>query len=384
MHAYKPSDLYNRYVQNSAGEAFEDGSLSETSYQKVLEAYPSALYTPDLFIRIGIGFVSLFAVLFFGLLVGLASLQSSESGYIGACFFIGLSCYGVLELLLKNKQYYNAGVDNILLLSVVCFMAAAMGILTKEAAPVYWVMIPVCLLLSIRFADAFMALLAYVALLIAVLYLCLYTGSAGKYLAPFVLMLVSAFVYRLMHAALKRERWLVYARCFDTVKLFSLVGAYAAGNYYMVKEMGDTFLNGGVPAAYLPAGWLFWLLTAVIPTGYLIHGIRSRQLLFVRLGLLLLIASVLTFRYYHSIMPAEVALVLAGAVLLVLGWWLLWYLKTAKQGFTAAVPARPGKDRLRTKSLILLQVIGKKGAAPQHTADFGGGTSGGGGASSDY
>src|SRR5881275_1468492 len=100
MQAYKHKDLCNKLVQQKASEAFEAQHISAETYKTILEAHPSALYTPNFFIRIALGLLTIVAVFFFGLLVWLITGASNDYAFVVLFVFLCIVCYTALELLI--------------------------------------------------------------------------------------------------------------------------------------------------------------------------------------------------------------------------------------------------------------------------------------------
>jgi uncharacterized membrane protein YgcG len=98
------------------------------------------------------------------------------------------------------------------------------------------------------------------------------------------------------------------------------------------------------------------------------------------------VATCCTIRYYHAVLPYEIALILSGSVLLLSGYLLIRHLKIPRYGFVAS--ADSGSDRkklLAAEAALLVQLFGKAHASPtENNTSFGGGSSGGGGASGNY
>src|SRR6476620_6012270 len=121
MQAYRRSDLYNRYVHREATEALQTGCINSESHNKILLACPSKLYTPNYFIRIALAVLTIVAVLFSALLLWLVSSPPGTSAITKLLILLAIVCYIMLELLVKRKQYYNAGVDNTLMTMAIVF-----------------------------------------------------------------------------------------------------------------------------------------------------------------------------------------------------------------------------------------------------------------------
>src|SRR5215203_4733407 len=110
MQIYKPSQLYNRHVHEQASDAVEEHLLSRESFQKIKEAYPDTLYTPNFFIRIALALLTAVAVLCSAGILGLM-FWSSDDSYMSSLVFLAFLCYGALELFVQKKWFYDAGVD---------------------------------------------------------------------------------------------------------------------------------------------------------------------------------------------------------------------------------------------------------------------------------
>ena len=206
MQIYSNTDLHNKYVQEQASEAFLDKKISAEAYKNILERYRSRLYTPNYFIRIASGALTLVAVVFSALLLGLVFQPSGSGGSIGLFFSFSVINYAALELLVKKNHYYNAGVDNLLLFFSAAFIVGTFMVkeYTYQNVAVSGVAMVVCVLLSVRFVDAFMSLLGYMALFVFVFLLYLQFGNIAKATAPFLMMIMSAVVYIIMILSYKK------------------------------------------------------------------------------------------------------------------------------------------------------------------------------------
>lgn len=384
MQSYKYKDLYNKLVQQKSSEAFEAQHINAETYRTILEAHPSALYTPNFFIRIALGSLTIVAVFFFGLLVWLVSGASSDDAFVFLFVFLCIACYAVLELLVSTKRYYNAGVDNVLMCCCIIFLIAAFLVadFANNDVILSGVMILFCLWFCVRFADGFMGTLSYASLYIFVMLLCAKAGVAGKAFAPFILMFTSAVVFIIANRSFKKESLLIYHFSCKAVKLLALILFYVSANYFVVNEAGTQLFSftASMPAAF---AIIYWIFTVFIPVAYIIYGIIKRDHLFIRTGVILVIASILTIRYYYSLLPAETEMLIGGLLLVVISYALIKYLRTVKHGFTFQNMNRNKKDLLNAEALIIGQVFGKQ--SNKHEGfEFGGGSSGGAGASGSF
>src|SRR5205809_6506587 len=119
MHSYSVTDLNNMYVQRGTEEAFDAGILSKESNEKIKTSYPCRLYTPNFFIRIALSLLCIVCITFATLLLFLIVYSSSDDIIPFILFIMFGLCYGLLEYLVKQKKYFNAGIDNTFQLYVI-------------------------------------------------------------------------------------------------------------------------------------------------------------------------------------------------------------------------------------------------------------------------
>ncbi len=385
MKAYQNSDLLNKALHEQASEAFHTGCIDEATYRNILLSHPVKLYTPNYFIRIALAVLTLVAILFSAALLTLITGFGNGVAAIVVCLIMAFACYFSLELFVKNKRYYNAGIDNMLMIAVVSFLLGTFfiedlnhqDIIASAMATVFF------LWMCIHYTDAFMAMLAFVSLFTCLFFVCMLAGPAAILYMPFIMAAFSAIVYFFVQRIARRKHAFFYVFCCDAVRLVCLLGFYASLNYFVVKEVGGSLLTGGAAIAALPMGWLFWLFTAAIPPAYILWGIKTKDLLLIRTGLFLLAIAVFTVRYYYSAMPVEGWMLIAGLSLVATSYALIKLLRTPRLGFTFEKSYESNDNLLNLEALIIAQTSGKI-AAPDTGFQFGGGSGGGGGATGNF
>ncbi|QEC68479.1 hypothetical protein FRZ67_14620 [Panacibacter ginsenosidivorans] len=381
MTAYGNTNLYNKYVQEQASAAFRNKCIDENAYRNILEKHAHTLYTPNYFIRIGLALLTIMALTFSLVLLWLITRASSDDAIIGLLIFFAVLCYGLLELMVKQKKYYNAGIDNILMTAIVLLIISAF--LVNDFDNNYEVIscttMLVCLWLAIRFNDAFMAILAYAATITFFFLLYIKLGSVSKLTAPFVLMVFAVLIYLYIQQLLSIHKLVIYKYCMQWVTLLTLITFYAAGNYFAVDRLSMEMFGTSIVM-----GWLFWIFTLGAPPAYIFYGLKQKENMFYRTGFVLMVAGILTVRYYHTVLSAEVAMIIFGILLIAISYTLIKYLSTPKKGFTFEDDGYRNKNLLNAEALIIAQVVGKKATVEQDGVQFGGGSSGGAGASGEY
>ncbi len=120
--------------------------------------------------------------------------------------------------------------------------------------------------------------------------------------------------------------------------------------------------------------------------GYVVAGIRKKDVILLWTGLGLVAGAVFTVRYYYHILPAELAMIAAGSILIIGAYGLIRYLQPSKHGFTSLAPDEPHLlANLPVESLILAETFRSVATPPtDQGGSFGGGSGGGAGASGTY
>jgi hypothetical protein len=382
MIAYKPGAFYHRHIHSQATEALGKGVIDHATYDRIVEAYPNTLYTPNFFVRLGLFLLALLAV---ACGTGLLMLMSAggEHAIRVMVVFAGLGAFGALEGFIRARSPFRAGLDDGLLYAGVCLVYGGIVFDVHGIGPSLQclILLIITLVSCIRYVDALMGLVAYASLLGLIYFNLVHWGDTGRALLPFIMMIASLAPRPLLNNLAKRETTLPWRSCVHLVQASTLVAFYLAGNYYVVREANA--LISGVPGP-IPLAWLWWTLTILTPFLYIAWGIRKKDSLFLWVGMALVTTAVFTFRYYYHVLPAELAMVIAGAVLIVLAYILIRYLRIPRNGFTSAPSDEPHPlDTPLVEGLIVAETF-----QPQQPADaglqFGGGSGGGGGAGGQY
>jgi hypothetical protein len=240
----------------------------------------------------------------------------------------------------------------------------------------------ISLWLSIRFTDAFMAMVSYCCFIVFTFLLYIKAGDVAKTTAPFMIMIVSALIYFTTKKNYSEKKF-IYKFCFQAVLVLALISFYAAGNYFIVKELGNqTFqLTSNDP---IPLGWLFWIFTLIIPPVYIIYGIIKKDFLVMRTGLGLIAATVFTVRHYYYLLPAELEMLIGGLILIGVSYALIKYLTTPKYGYTSENTSSNKRRIINIEALVISETFNTRPATEGSSNLYGGGSGGGGGATGQY
>jgi len=383
MIAYKAIYLDNREVREQADEALSKKIITQEESGLIYGAYPYNLYTPNFFIRVGLFLLTVLALL---CCLGLFMLVSGNDKSMGSLFiFFGLLSYGALELFIHVRGIYKAGIDDALLLIAGLMIVIGTNILSSHTSPLMesGMILVLAFWGFVRYADRLMAVVSIAAFLCLIFYR-LGESPIGRALLPFVVMVVSAALYLLFTRLSAMYRLRFYRSGLVLLRFAALLSFYAAGNYYVVREVNAFISHQSGPIAL---GFLWWTLTGLVPILYIVRGIQKKDPVFLWTGLGSVAAAVFTVRYYYHILPAELAMIICGCILIAGAWSLIHYLHVPKSGFTSANvhdfdPAV--LEGLPIEGVILAESFRPAAGPVDKGVHYGGGTSGGGGAGGGY
>lgn len=381
MIAYNRQALDNSEIQQQAAKALGKSVITQGEYNKIAEAYPFKLYAPNVFVRIGIFLLTVLAVACGLGLFLLITMGAGDRGIGFILIFWGIASYGAVEFFIHARGVYRAGVDDALLWLAGGLLFGGIELLFYNISPA--IQSTIILLLAawgvVRYADRLMALVAYGAS-INLLFHLLITHNT---ILPFVVMAFSIIAYLLFTNLSNATSLRHYYSCLSLLRMAALLTFYLSGNYYVVENINASLRGEAAPVAL---SWLWWTFTGVVPVAYIFIAIRKKDPILLWTGLGLVAAAVFTVRYYYHILPAELAMIIAGSILIVGAYGLIRYLQTPKHGFTSMAPDEPHPlEHLPVESLILAETFKSTPAQPSDQSNpFGGGSGGGGGAGGTY
>ncbi len=324
--AYDIQEVKNKYSLTKITSWFQGGLIDEAQWEASKVRYKTNLFMPSFFMRIllfiatilGISTILGPLVLIFDIdnevavrimlvLVGLVSVLFIEfkmikgnhhfkSGVTEAGYYIGLLFiyFGVLSFDEFDEKVYVS-------IAFLTFLAASIRYLDLVCLAA-----AVCSFVFLIFLF-FHAMLSMIPFLMIGVFLGLFFGS------------------RILHQRADTLLWENHFTLFDTLALLLI---YLAGNYFVVREMSMGMMGFDlVEGEDIPFAFLFYTLTFLIPVLYLAIGVIKKQTLLIRVGVLAILLSVVTIKYYYSIGYPEVAVTLAGGALILISLSLMKYLK---------------------------------------------------------
>lgn len=378
MTAYNTTTLENLYIHQQIDDAVDEKYMPIEVAEAIKLQKPVDLYMPNYFVKIGFGFLTFFIIVSTaGLFVLFFNIN-----YLMNVFAVvfGLCCYVALEVITRQKKHYNSGVDTILMAATVVFISVGCmknhyGITADLFASL--IVFVLSLWLMFRFADRLAAVTSLASLLSLIYHGVALSGKTTLLLVPLLFILVSGIIYISFKHRYHSTTNLYFKPVLQILFIIALLGFYASGNVFIVEKLTEGIKNP------LALNIFYWTWTILIPLVYLWRGLKTKEITFVRSGIFFIAASIFTYRYYHPILPPEIAMLLAGILLTLLSYFLMKYLKRERFGFIFDNSRTTNKYE-NVEGLIIGQAFGHQSHKVKQNTEFGGGKFGGGGAGSDF
>jgi hypothetical protein len=389
MLAYKNDSLDALTIFNEASEANRLQLITNEELTAIRAAFTPDLYTPNLFIRIGL-FVATLVVsqMGIGLLLLLLQTGNSNIGLGLICLLYGAAAYLALELIISRRKHFHSGIDDGLLWSAFGFAVASYFIIFDDspAAVASLFILVLSAYLTVRFANALAGAVTFGSFLAFIFYSLLEAGEIARSIMPFAFMLIATGIY--FFVRLNKDRFLLrnYKAVLLVAEVLSLCTIYISSNYLIVREAGVALLGVRLaPGEGLSGGWFFWSATFIIPALYIVKGVYAKDSIILRTGLLLVVATALTVRYYFSFAPIEQVLIFSGIGILAVVYLISQYLKKPKHGISLEEKNESHlTGLLQLEGIAIAETFQKVPVVDGPEFQFGGGSSGGAGASAKY
>lgn len=388
MLVYKKQDILNLEFQDTAKAAMEAGLISKEENTAIQKAYPATLYIPNLFLRIGLGILTLIISL---AVLGVVFLEiKSGNSYSGIFFFVGAILLVALEIAIHVKGIYQGGIDDVLLHTGIVFILSSIAVRdsTNPALGQAVLSLVACILYLLAFLR-YLDRLAIVGAFAGITVL-LHAVIIGLLHWPLLVLLsitaiVIAELYLLIGYLLKKQELVNYHPGFRLSKYLLVIGGYACFHLWVAENLYAEYPRGN-NLGHPHSGMLlvYWSWTILYPVFVVILGIRKRSRPWIRLGIGLLLSLLLFLQWHEHPMPDELAALIIGLLLIITAYFVIKYLKINDSIFND----RPGRDSAGLDALlpaILLGTIEPAGSnTPQSSTQFGGGSFGGGGAGGEF
>lgn len=362
--------------------------ISTEQVNEIIKAHPCGFYHPNVIIRITLFIAASIGVSGVSGLFFLVLQNVSEQVISVLAIIYGVIALFVLEKqLIKAGNHYKSGITEFLLYQAIGSIVGGIAGLSDFNEHIILLACIVCFTLAaIRYHDLLLTASAIGVFYYFIFYEFYELGNTFKQVMPIIMMVISAPLYFYFRTIKQKPENFLWENCFIVAECVSIIIFYLAGNYMIVRELSIELLNLNLASnEEIPLAFLFYGLTIIIPAVYLYVGVTKHDAILLRIGLLVLVFSVYTFKYYFLPDHNELFLTLSGAVLLGITYFLFKYLKQPRSGVTRDQILTSALANTQAEAFIISQTMGGHQQVEQ-TQQFegGGGSFGGGGSSGTY
>jgi hypothetical protein len=382
--AYNALWLYHLQVIKETKRWLNHGLITPQQYQAIAASHQSGFYHPNFIIRILLFIATILAL---SGVTGLLALMigGGEEATISILSIIyGIICFGVVDqVFIANHRHYKSGVTEAIIYHSAFFVIFGFSLATENVRAGFSISLIVFAFSAWRYLDL-LSTVAFIATLCCfVANECHEAGGSVLQLLPFFIIGIFTPLYFIARALGKKNR--ERTNNFLVIEFFSLLLIYAAGNYFVVREVSSAMGIFTIEEnADIPFALLFYALTILIPIIYLYFGIRLKDIVLLRVSLVVIAFSVFTFKYYYGFGHPEITLTLAGIVVTAIALLLMNYLKTIRHGFTRENLLEEKWGNSNLQAFIVSQTTGGNEVTTSESFQGGGGEFGGGGASGEF
>lgn len=329
--------------------------------------------------------IAIHSVIGFFYLAVFDAMDGGETAYKLLTLISGLALYFVLEQAIGNSSLYKQGTDDALLHSAFFYTCLGLSFIFDlhfNTAPNMllgaFILLPVAAFSAIRYTDSLMAIFTTILIIaIPLLGVALINMQLLFFSALVVIPLGIFLLTRISKADnLKNHYW---KTCFNNSRFTICALIYASINLYVISTLAFDLMG----VADIPLHSVFLILTILCPFAFIAAGLVKKKKYLMHAGLFLLIPTVSTVRYYYSVMPAELALMIAGLAITLVSYFAIKHLRKTETAYT--FEADHDDDELKDiETLGIVQGFGHKEATGTSEAGFGGGEFGGAGSGGKY
>lgn len=376
--AYNETWLYNLEVIKETKRWLKANFINASQHKAIAESHPSSFYHPNFIIRILIFVASLMGLSGVTGVLALIVLDTSEVVISICCIIYGLaSFYLIDQIIIKNSRHYKSGLTEALIYHACGFTIGGFaGLINFSILPLLVLSIIVLSFAAYRYLDLLTTLAAFFTFAYLIFY--------SFYFIPFAFILCFSPLYLLSKKFKSKNSLGIWSNNLIIIESLSLLMIYLAGNYLVVRELSVNLMGTIEEGQDIPFAFLFYGLTVLIPSFYLYFGIKNKDMVMLRISLLVLACSVFTFKYYHGFDNPEIILTVSGLVLLGITLILFNYLKTLRNGFTRENLLSEKWSSMNAEAFIISQTMGGNQVKVDESFQGEGGSFGGGGSSGSF
>ena len=378
--------LENTFLVAVAKHLKQQNFVSKTDLDSIEKELPTLKQQNNLLVRFGFFLLGSFL---YSSIIGMFSLiflQAIDSNYEIVLFANAIIGFAGSEFLSRMK-FYNYGLDNAFVLGAQIALIAAFGVSTESFFVGFIVMTIIGIICCLRYVNSISALMSCTGITGFVCTLIVENKIIPMLYLPFILFLLAIGIYFFYLKGRNKQSAIYYTNSLKMVQIFSLVLGYFSLNYLVVRELSVELMNSTISENNdIPFAFLFYAFTFLIPIFYLVYALKSKDKIMLYIGFLTLCFSFFTIRYYYSLMPIELALIIGGIILFALAYWSIKILKNKEIGLTFKADLGNKENELSSAELLITNAqIDVNPVAPiDQNMPFGGGGFSGGGSNGTF
>lgn len=378
--------LENTFLVAEAKQLKHQNFVSKTDLEIIEKELPTLKQQNNLLVRFGFFLLGSFL---YSSIIGMFSLiflQSIDSNYEWVFFVNAIIGFAGSEFLSRMK-FYNYGLDNAFVLGAQIALIAAFGVSTESFLVGFIVMTIIGFICCLRYVNSISALMSCIGITGFVCALIIENKIIPMLYLPFVLFLLAIGLYFFYIKAKNTQTVIYYKNSLQIIQIFSLLLGYFSLNYLVVRELSVEVMNITISENNdIPFAFLFYGFTFLIPMFYLVYALKSKDRIMLYIGFLTLCFSFFTIRFYYSLMPLELALILAGVILFGLAYLSIKILRNKENGLTFKPDHGNHTNDLSDAELLIInsQINVNQVAPIEQNMTFGGGNFSGGGSSGTF
>ncbi|KAF2326335.1 hypothetical protein [Flavobacterium ginsenosidimutans] len=387
MIVYDKQVLQNEALVDEADALFKGGFISKDQKKFIEKELPVLKSQNNILVRIGF---FLLGSMLYGSICGMVSLFgiNSEHIYFQICFYIFATIgFGGSELL-GRQHFHSHGLDDAFMLGTILNVGCALGITTDGYEIIVALFVSIAALyMFLRYLHV-LSMLVFCLAVTAFLFFGMFEfGDIGKAILPFTAMIFAGAFYFLTKKLINDLKESYYYNGLLLANSFCLVLFYLSCNYLVVRELSAELLGVEVkPGTDIPFAFFFYAFTFIVPIVYLVQALKRKDRIMLWMSFLAIAFSIYTIRFYHSLLPIEVALTLGGVVLFAIAYFSIKKLKEKESGLTFKPDRINHSDSLlNAEALVVASTFGMKPEVKTVSPmEFGDGGFSGGGAGGSF
>lgn len=385
--AYNDTWLYNLEVIKETKRWLKAKFIEEAQFKVIAEAHASSFYHPNFIIRILIFIATLMGLSGVTGLLALIILDTNQVVISIGCLLYGIGSFVLVDqAIMKNSKHYKSGLTEALIYHACGFTIGGLaGLVDFAVLPMLLFSIIIFSFAAYRYLDLLITVAAFIVFAYLIFFQLYDFGGIFQQIIPFVFILIFIPFYFLSKTLRSKKNLSAWANNLLIVESLSLLMIYLAGNYLVVRELSVNMMDLSIAeGGDIPFAYLFYGLTIIIPVAYLFLGIHNKDVVLLRICLLVLAFSVFTFKYYNGFDHLEITLTISGIILLGTALILFNYLKSIRNGFTRDNLISEKWSSMDAEAFFISQTLGGNQVTVDESFQGGGGNFGGGGSSGSF